>query len=363
VHLASANIHVNPHIGGYNDYKPYSKSTLLQNLTLEECHVSSAGLHAILSLPKALRRLTIEETNFSDEEGPRNFTHVSAHPEDFIAALEQQKDSLEFLRHVPTSRITTRNVALSSDERRSGFSQFPRLSLVDIFYTSVLRFLLHPDLAPPNLKKLRLETQDKLHNIDRLLLTHPSNIAIKYARDIPSLLDIDVTIWGISPLTNSTWPIHSKVQEIHRLALELSAKGKNMSLFVNQGPELNFVPPYLHGEQKPVEVFVYDQNYNFEIWGSPTTLSFKGLSPEHLTDELLVMFNRHTWLKVMNTFERASSDDEEDSEESEESDWISDDESEPVVYGMILDVDAEVEDEDFEGDFHIEEEEVSADDD
>jgi hypothetical protein len=82
-------------------FKKERKSTALRSLTFIECNINVETLHSILSMPKALKQLSIGER-----------LHVfpgavpSMDPEErtcstrFLPALQQQADSLEKLTHI-----------------------------------------------------------------------------------------------------------------------------------------------------------------------------------------------------------------------------------------------------------------------
>jgi hypothetical protein len=77
------------------------KSTLLQSLTLIECNVNVRFLDVVLSLPKALKELSISERlHLFPDCVPSLDKDVRTSSALFLTALQRQADSLKKLTHI-----------------------------------------------------------------------------------------------------------------------------------------------------------------------------------------------------------------------------------------------------------------------
>ncbi|KAK7190325.1 hypothetical protein DPSP01_006145 [Paraphaeosphaeria sporulosa] len=163
--------------------------TPLETLILERCTEPSSSLfelQAILSRPRALRSFTLLlDVIFAQYKEPLNAQSLSrelvkvrqtshsslsrAQMPGLLEALQQQSDSLEYLRytHHPTSRIVPGSPEYFSTDMTSslsvlrqssgGLSTFKRLHALDVGYrTNLAELLLDASLAPPNLLTLGL---------------------------------------------------------------------------------------------------------------------------------------------------------------------------------------------------------------
>ncbi|KAF2419051.1 hypothetical protein EJ08DRAFT_738914 [Tothia fuscella] len=330
IHLASANIRFNNITPQFDAYAPFKKTTALKTLIFEECNIFVDALADILSLPEALENLTMAETNYSSTDDYYDGL-ASASPSDIIVALSQQKDSLQYFKHIPSAIVYS---PLWRPGRNDTFSPFGALSNLDIAGHSPLTYLLRHDLAPPNLTKLRVDTRTSFSCIDIFFIRDrsPYSMTIKCAKAIKSLVTIEVVFLSHgrdAPI--QTWPedIETTRQVLDLIARDFVAKGKSLSISVTQGAACGFVPPYLYGEKTPKELVVYDQNTSFEGYCSKTgrfdhVFTLKGLVGDQLTDEMLSQLRYDTVFAIDNGYDgeisEGESEDEEDESESESDD-------------------------------------------
>ncbi|KAF2798175.1 hypothetical protein K505DRAFT_119732 [Melanomma pulvis-pyrius CBS 109.77] len=130
------------HVSGPIDV-PSGYQTPLKTLILEECAIDPSTLHTLLSLPRALNSLYLQESyraSMHDKSTNDNLDET-------ICALRQQKHSLQFLQHIcPPGR----EKQLPSDG--PSFSDFLALARLELSCKSRLTKTLEvPHLVPPAL--------------------------------------------------------------------------------------------------------------------------------------------------------------------------------------------------------------------
>lgn len=239
------------------------KSTALKSLTFEECNIDPTALSAILSVPKSLERLTLGERMFHLDPAQFN-TSLAQSPVLLLQALESQKDSLQYLKHICHDFLGGIEVLGSNTGMLSMVEQ---LSLTEMelseqsIFCKILRESTPPWMttAPPNLRVLRLLRSSVvwqagqgsreleplysmagcLHHLDRL-----DYIMDGYGR---TTFEHVWEFWREEPDRN----------KIVGLVESLSKQDvKRLRIFVMRNT--GFIPPYMYGEHVPDEMLGYD---------------------------------------------------------------------------------------------------------
>jgi hypothetical protein len=268
-------------------------STPLTTLRLVECNINHQGLAAILSIPKALARLDLSTSSggcvcFSSHlrflgEGYENTSHFELpvspchnflfydHAAETMAALKQQKHSLETILYAGAMSETTpnRRTRQSADVIDGAFSDFlalqkirlvrpcdtleraimtvsppPNLKILD--YTSDLPFIV-PGNHPINFMDDRFDYALP-DEILRIPFFHVPKVTVP-----PLLRALTVTIEHVDDYD---------ILELISLRLFIQKAGQQLlkqgvSLTVMASDTTGYYPPYLYGEEPPHDMFVY----------------------------------------------------------------------------------------------------------
>jgi hypothetical protein len=137
-----------------------SASTSLVELHFLHCKIDPSKLAQILTLPKALKRLTIEESSFLPPDDPN----------DYIGAMKHQWNTLESLLLIRNEPAETRQIRLQCMSKLSYLEIqaqviFVGLDLRPPYRPSVSVSLVPPPfqfILPPNLEELVLIIQNAL---------------------------------------------------------------------------------------------------------------------------------------------------------------------------------------------------------
>ncbi|KAI0376788.1 hypothetical protein F5Y04DRAFT_198183 [Hypomontagnella monticulosa] len=268
--------------------------TQLKSLVFTECIVSIEALHAILSIPRALKRLVLwEKFSHRIEMGDRFATDES---DAFHRAIAQQAPSLEHLdifhhsQH-PESRKT---LVLS-------LSAFPALSHVQLgpFLQSRMHsFNYAVELpVPPALQMLRLNeyaiTMLKDHRVDKVFSDLSLNELLRNAEARAVPFTLDISLQHLPKLLLRTPNTNQDIRPlIHRLVKRLGERfrerqGASLRRKPGVNPELlsdtrthsrlrvltnkprRKIPPYLHNEGSPRFLVRYDSSHQQEFPSEP----------------------------------------------------------------------------------------------
>ncbi|KAF1837696.1 hypothetical protein BDW02DRAFT_595360 [Decorospora gaudefroyi] len=272
------------------------KSTPLQSLTLIECNVSVTFLDLVLSLPKALKELSIGERLHTFEgcrPSMRSDDRTSC--AQFLVALQRQADSLQRLTHCGghVGYLTTRE---TDPEGAAKLRSLVNLEYLELGFESHLYYYLRQNGFPPALKTLKM--------ID-------TAISINAGHDLRSLSDIafrSVTSLATSCLPLSLAPnftLHLKFSDhsffrlfevvdpteqnhlLSALFFDRRATYKIANILKSYKARLlvsretfpsgkSFIPPYMHGEEIPVEELMYNSE---DFW------RFNGINYRMMDDE------------------------------------------------------------------------------
>jgi hypothetical protein len=255
------------------DFKP---KTNLKSLVFEECNIDANALHLILSIPKALKRLTLGERLYHFFSSPVPLLLESKST--LAKALELQADSLEYLMHTEQGRNATQHMfpfATPSMRPRlpthQPYPSFPELRELDILYESTLYSVTTSALV--SLQKLRV------HRIPYFLLEVPWLLGA-FPRDFrifeqPNLKHIELVLreyrtdrddteteWLEALLGENSqgnpWTDEDARACVCELARRLRKRG--IRLTVNAVRSAGYIPPFMHGEILPAEINVYDSD-------------------------------------------------------------------------------------------------------
>lgn len=275
-----------------------TKSTPLQSLTLIECNVGVAFLDAVLSLPRALKELSIGERLHAFEG-----CQPSMIPDDrtssklFLTALQRQAKSLQSLTHCGghLGYLTSRE---TDPDGAAKLRSFVNLEHLELGFESHLYYYLRQSGFPPALKSLKM--------LD-------SAISINAGHDLRSLSAI--AFRSLTSLTHECLPhtladdftLHLKFSDhsffrlfeiadpteqshlLSALFFDRTATYKIASTLKSYSPKAHFIvsretfpggksfiPPFMHGEELPVEEIMYNSD---DFW------RFNGINYRIMDDE------------------------------------------------------------------------------
>jgi hypothetical protein len=251
------------------------KSTPLRTLVLTECHVYLSFLEIALSLPKALRELSINERLYTwDGCSLHPGKPRTLHPQ-FLDILQNQASSLERLTHNPGSNLwppVDMNATSASDAIK--LLNLESLRHLQVTGTSPITFALREGGHPVDLELLRvddsafsvLQAYDATIGYDHLLeLAH--TLAVKCTAK-PLNVDIVFTVRGKPAQASPGWWFSQtgngprRRMAVYKIATILKARGARLRIFIEHfaTPETHFIPPYLYGEETPQEYCAYSSD-------------------------------------------------------------------------------------------------------
>lgn len=262
------------------------KSTPLQSLTLIECNVDVDFLHAVLSLPRALRELSIGERLYVFDcipsPDPRKRTSAAL----FLTALQQQADSLSKLVHVggQLEYIPQREC---NPEGPAKLRSLTSLEHLELGVESHLNFFLRNGGFPPSLKTLKvldaaisLSTVRKIKSVAEICFRSITSLLTDC---MPSSVQPDFTIQlhfsdhALFRFIVTTHPTeHNRLLSteildrpaIYKIAALLkSYNGRFLLSRENFPGGTSYIPPYMYGEELPEEVLMYDSKDFWRITG------------------------------------------------------------------------------------------------
>jgi hypothetical protein len=252
----------------------HERSTPLTNLVFDECNISAFGLQALLSLPRALKKLTLGERQYHFHNPP--CIPLGNNCEHFMGALYMQHESLEYIKHIGSRRWLSDNPDLSTNV----LHYFDNLRMLELGPHSILRKCLVADDFPRNLESLRLlSNYAHYHTLARgtIAYTHLSSPRTDWGSVVAAVLSkhnqvkhVDVILaqgFNMDSL-RSLWQSGERRGDIYQAAKPLRERGTRFQLFAEYFADGNvFIPPYLYGEDVPQELLVYDSETPY-LFGS-----------------------------------------------------------------------------------------------
>ena len=250
------------------------KSTALRSLTFIECNIDIDTLYSILSMPKALKQLSIGE-RLHTFEGARPSMDPSQRTASkrFLPALQQQAGSLEKLTHIGGS-LAYLPGRETDPEGAQKLRSFTSLQHLELGFESHLYYYLRDNGFPPSLKYLKMLDNAISNNasLDPESLTRTvSNSTISLVTQrLPSTVPDDFTL-HILYSHHAAFRHEMADQIISRFFLDRPMiykiadilqihKGRfviSRDTFPSRTP---YIPPYMHGEETPVEQVMYDSD-------------------------------------------------------------------------------------------------------
>ncbi|KAF2186160.1 hypothetical protein K469DRAFT_706820 [Zopfia rhizophila CBS 207.26] len=247
------------------------KSTPLTSLTFIECNVSVELLDIVLGFPRALKELSIGERLFAFP-GCFPKTTLGVEQSRFLRALSKQGDSLELLRHIGGySRLWP-----PSPADYPNFRSLKNLRRLELGFESTLRHYLHVCNAPESLKSLKmydggLVNIRNVSTLQHLQFVWSSSTELALLR-IPKTCAFEVCFTHHGPTDARpvedippVWRAQTQRNGVYNIAKPLKARGGRFRIFGQEFPTRNktFIPPYMYGEDLPIETLLYDSE---ELW-------------------------------------------------------------------------------------------------
>ncbi|KAF1992015.1 hypothetical protein K402DRAFT_399947 [Aulographum hederae CBS 113979] len=249
---------IEPDIATLDFLQNKSKTSPLTSLTFEECNVSIAGLEILLSIPKALAHLDVGERMYHARRRP--FVHLSHDLGHFFRALAQQADSLTHLSHSVVNTAPRQHEPDIHSDYSPGFSSLTALHNLSLSPASILKRHLFALGGPPNLEHLRfIHFYSAVHYSDpQLELAHLTHLVLKSGHLPPSLCSVTlVTLPGLTAdALSNYWSRAENRMQLYKFAMGMRRRGMGLEICVVK-KNGNFIPPFLYGEELPVEVRVY----------------------------------------------------------------------------------------------------------
>jgi hypothetical protein len=268
--------------------------TPLQSLTLIECNVNVKFLDVVLSLPKALKELNIgERQHVFTGCYPSNVAETrTSHPL-FVDALTRQADSLQHLSHVSGNlahilhnHAGTSPTALFASVGIGRFRRLTNLKSLELGIESTLWNHIEGNDYPDSLTKLKVTDAAWVNRTPptESFLRHPAKVlnrCIQIVKKLGRPLDLDVLFTNgdceqiLTTISTGNLavilpsivggPVRAPV---YKLATELKARGAHLRIFANKfSTDRTFIPPFMYGEEVPVERQFYDSDDFWRLAG------------------------------------------------------------------------------------------------
>ncbi|KAI9054057.1 hypothetical protein LZ554_001228 [Drepanopeziza brunnea f. sp. 'monogermtubi'] len=245
---------------------PKYGSTPLKSLTFDECNIKVEGLAAILSVPKALERLTLGERMHCLE----GYLHspLGTNPAPFLDALALQEHSLQYIKHIgghtPSPAHPSRNLSMANFTQITEMELDMHSALANILSETAPPWSL---TAPPTLH-LRLIRCTSASTKGK---TTPQRM-LEWLRRVPELdyiLDNDMI--PRSHAVTELWYCEACTETWAEIAEFLAPQGepqistdqRRLRVFVLEST--GFIPPYMLGEPRPVETLLYDSSLLYDL--------------------------------------------------------------------------------------------------
>ncbi|KAF2651076.1 hypothetical protein K491DRAFT_761302 [Lophiostoma macrostomum CBS 122681] len=227
--------------------------TPLQTLVLDECNVEAGTLSTILSLPRNLVCLSIQE-NIEHQFRGHRLNHNYAI---FLSGLQRQAHSLQFLQHSCPDTSNSRSPDFDMSAT-SGLANFRKLHTLELATGSNLRIpLQEPSHAPPAVSTLRLtrlkhdesktweDLPDSVHRTASA--THFDHLELHME---PLRMEID----QLAPFFMHGWNLPAP----RCIGIARALRERNITTKIVSYKRASCFPPYLYGEKEPVPQVIFD---------------------------------------------------------------------------------------------------------
>ncbi len=255
------------------------KSTPLRSLTFIECNINMDTLFTILSMPKALKELSIgERLHVFEGARPSTDARQRTSSDRFLPALQQQSDSLEKLTHIAGSLpyLLTR---VTDEDGAAKLRSFTELRHLELGHESHLYYYLRDNGFPPRLKYLKMLdnaiSNNYSHQPDALTKTVFRSTTSLVTQCFPPSVPEDFTLhmhyshtYAFSLEEAEEWisTLFLSRPLVYRIADALHERKGRLVVSRDMFPSgRSFIPPYMYGEELPVEKMMYnsDDYYTF----------------------------------------------------------------------------------------------------
>ncbi|CAN9381961.1 unnamed protein product [Alternaria alternata] len=281
-----------------------TKTTPLRSLTLIECNVNVKFLDEVLSLPKALKELSIgERLHVFQECQPSMDPERRTSSRQFLLALQKQAHSLQRLTHCGghVGHLTPRDTDPEGAEKLRSLVD---LEYLELGFESHLYYYLRQSGFPPALRSLKMLDSaisiNSGHDLRSL-----SDIAF---RSLTSLVDVclprtlaedftlhlkfsDHSFFRLFEIVDATEQAHLLSAlffdraATYKIASMLKSYSTNSHFLVSRETfpsGKSFIPPYMHGEELPVEELMYTSDDFWRFNG----INYRIMDDENWRDEL-----------------------------------------------------------------------------
>jgi hypothetical protein len=289
------------------------KSTPLQSLTLIECNVNVQFLDVVLSLPKALKALSIgERLHIFPECEPTMDTKKRTSSTLFLTALQRQADSLQSLSHL--GGVVDHIPARVTDPKGAAkLRSLTNLEHLELGFESHLYYYLRNNGFPPTLKTFKLNDAAISLNAGpdiRSMADVAFRSITSFLTDcMPSTLQPDFTI-HLNFSDHSIFRLfviaHPAEQNrllstlfldrpaIYKIASILKSYNARFLISRETFPSsTSYIPPYMYGEELPVEEEMYDSTDYWRFNG----IDYQVMDDDELRAELKGMKKLKTCLR------------------------------------------------------------------
>ncbi|KIW04028.1 uncharacterized protein PV09_04851 [Verruconis gallopava] len=257
--------------------------TPLETLVFEECNIDSDALAVILSLPKALKRLTLGERLYHFHDPPSECLSLSG--PGLATALKHQAHSLEYLKQTQVYKpIQNHWFNLSESERQRRFCSsdalpfFPSLKEIDLPYGSPLYAIVKK--APPQLERIRVHHfhGSLLGQQDVLLKTLPRELNIMNQRRLSHLELIFPETRTNRQDTQEQWletlmdklikhgPFRHESMRTNIWEFARRLRTRDIRLTIDWIRSAGYIPPFMDGEILPTQFNIYDSD-RIDVFG------------------------------------------------------------------------------------------------
>lgn len=257
------------------------RSTPLRSLTFIECNIDMDTLHTILSMPKALKELSIgERLHVFEGARPSMDATQRTSSKRFLPALQQQAHSLEKLTHIGGSLpyLPSRE---TDEDGAAKMRSLSNLQHLELGFESHLYYYLRANGFPPRLRYLKMLDNAIANNYsqqpDALTRTVFRSTTSLVTQCFPSSVPEDFTLhlhyahnlffrseeadeW-ISRLFLSRPLIYRIADVLHEHKGRLIVSRDH---FLSGG---SYIPPYMYGEELPMEKVLYNSDNYFTFNG------------------------------------------------------------------------------------------------
>lgn len=274
------------------------KTTPLQSLTLIECNVDVQFLDVVLSLPKALKELSIGERLHTFPEcepsmNPRKRTSAAL----FLSSLQRQASSLQKLTHVG-GLIAYQTARETDPEGAAKLRNLTSLETLELGFESHLYYYLRNNGFPPSLKTLKMLdaaiSLNAAHDLRAMSDIAFRSITSLVTEHLPPVLQDKFTVHlhfsdhNIFRLFVIAHPVEQNHllstlfldrPAIYKIATVMKSYNARFIISRETFPKgTAYIPPYMYGEELPVDELMYTSD---DYW------RFSGINYQIMDDEKL----------------------------------------------------------------------------